>query len=63
MMMNRFKRVIGVVMAAAMSFAIVGCGVAQNADAAEQEKEVVGMPNPFVDVTSLNIGIRIRIFA
>lgn len=62
MMMNRFKRVIGVVMAAAMSIAMVGCGVAQNADAAEQEKEVVGMPNPFVDVTSLNDASKIAGF-
>lgn len=63
MMMNGFKRVIGIAMVAAMTFAMAGCGATQNADAAEQEEIMIGMPNPFVDVTSLTEASKIAGFS
>ena len=62
MMMNGFKRVIGIAMVAAMTFAMMGCGAAQNANAADQEEQMIGMPNPFVDADSLEDAAKIAGF-
>ena len=64
-MMNGSKRVIGIAMVVSMTFATVGCGAAKNANAAEQvtqEEQMIGMPNPFADVNSLEEASKIAGF-
>lgn len=61
-MMNSLKGVIGIIMVAAMTIAVAGCGAAQSANAAEQEEQMIGMPNPFVDVDSLEAAAEIAGF-
>ena len=61
-MINGFERVIGIAMAAAMTFAMMGCGAAQNANAAEQEEQMIGLSNPFVDADSLEDAAKIAGF-